>query len=296
MLDWLIRIVGLLPLSVRRLIGRGVGSCISLLPTRDRRIAELQLRLYLGTFSATLLRQVYANVGRTVAEALDLDPIMRNTDEFWPYNEETRELLEEMARHRQPVLLLAAHFGNWDLLGAVMTGAGIRLVTAGREAHSKSLQPVLIRLRARYGIRTIWRSDASGLRDLVEAFRSNDVVAGLLDQDTLVSSVSVPFFGTPARTPSGLVAMAKRYNALIIFAAVFREGGRFRALFRRLDVSKSPVEILAEYNHQLEILIRQFPEQWVWFHKRWRSLPDGRRLSSREYISHLEKLRREARV
>jgi lauroyl/myristoyl acyltransferase len=48
-------------------------------------------------------------------------------------------------------------------------------------------------------------------------------------------------------------------------------------------------DILSAYNMELERLVRQFPEQWVWFHKRWRSLPTGAVLSSSEYINHLER-------
>ena len=64
---------------------------------------------------------------------------------------------------------------------------------------------------------------------------------------------------------------------------------RFETFIEEFDSTLSAEEILSEYNRRLAELLRRFPSQWVWFHKRWRSRPTGERLSSREYIAWLRR-------
>ena len=69
-----------------------------------------------------------------------------------------------------------------------------------------------------------------------------------------------------------------------VSAFLFRTGWfRYTMFVEEIPSSSSEYEILHSYNQRLEALIRRYPDQWVWFHKRWRSLPDGTTLSSREY-------------
>jgi hypothetical protein len=69
---------------------------------------------------------------------------------------------------------------------------------------------------------------------------------------------------------------------------IFREGlNKYRVFLDELNGS-SEQEILTAYNKRLEELIRRYPEQWAWFHKRWRCSPDGRRLSSKETLAQLQ--------
>ncbi len=114
-------------------------------------------------------------------------------------------------------------------------------------------------------------------------------MAALIDQDTRVDSVFVPFLGTPAKTPSALVDLGKRYNARFVSAFIIRtKGTHFEIHTEELDSSKSTEEILAEYHRNLERLIRERPDQWVWIHKRWRSDPSGTTLGTRDYLKKLE--------
>jgi KDO2-lipid IV(A) lauroyltransferase len=188
-----------------------------------------------------------------------------------------------------PVIALTAHTGNWDLLAAYTIARGVPLTTIGREARSPVLQEVLKGVRGAYGVETIWRSDRSGVKRLIERLRQGGVVAALIDQDTRVESSFVPFFGTPAKTPNALVALGKRCNARFIKAFLFQTGPHHFEIFAEEipPGHTSDDAILAEYNTRLEGLIRRFPEQWVWFHKRWRSQPGLGTLSSHEYLQWL---------
>jgi KDO2-lipid IV(A) lauroyltransferase len=167
-----------------------------------------------------------------------------------------------------------------------MIHRGIPLTTIGREARNPAGQHILAKMRQGYGIETIWRSDRRAVKRLMECMKERRVVAALIDQDTRVDSLYVPFFGSPAKTPSSLISLGKRARARFVSAFLFRVGFmRYEVFTEEFPDDLSEDELLAMYNARLEALIRRFPGQWVWFHKRWRSRPDGTVLSTRQYLA-----------
>jgi KDO2-lipid IV(A) lauroyltransferase len=279
----LVRVIARLPFSIRSVVGWMVGYIIGLLPLRERRFTLLQLKVFMPEVAASRIApRVFANAGRTLLESLSLKPVITRHSrhiqcEAWP-------TVDQWIASERPIIALTAHTGNWDLLAAYVIARGVPLTTIGREARSPSAQLVLRSIREGYGIETIWRSDRSGLKRLIQCLKERRVVAALIDQDTRVDSISVPFFGTPAKTPVSLISLGMKANARFVTAFLFRTGWlRYTIFVEEIPALHTEQEILAEYNLRLERLIRQYPEQWVWFHKRWRSRPDGVTLSSREY-------------
>jgi KDO2-lipid IV(A) lauroyltransferase len=174
-------------------------------------------------------------------------------------------------------------------LAAYVISKGIPLTTIGREARNPTAQALLRAIREGYGIETIWRSDRSGLKRLLSCLKERRVVAALIDQDTRVESISVPFFGRSAKTPVSLITMGRKMNARFVTAFLFREGlTKYHVYVEELCEDSSDLEVLTSYNRRLEQYIRRYPSQWVWFHKRWRTKPDGVTLSSRQYRQELE--------
>lgn len=288
-----LKIVGALPISVRRAIGSTLGLIAGSIPSRERTVALLQLRYFLPEKpSIGLARRTFAHAGKTLLESLNLSPLLKA-----PYasihcpgwNE-----MEAQFKSGRPTIVLTGHTGNWDLLAAYTIARGIEVATVGREARSPVLQHLLRSIRDGYGINTIWRSDKSGVKKLLALMKAGKVVAALIDQDTRVESVQVPFFGESAKTPSSLIALGKRHNASFMTMFLFRTSPSTYEVFAEpLNDSLSTEEVLQTYNQRLETLIRRFPEQWVWFHKRWRTSADGVTKSSREYIAWLrEKIAR----
>ena len=282
-----LRPAGLLPVGLRAAIGRTLGGAAGRLARRERRIAELQLaRLLPDQNEAQIARRVFAGLGETLCEAINLNPLLAQAEQRLDCP--NRRLAETIAQRGRPVIALTAHTGNWELLAAYMVALGVPLATVGRQARGRLLQLVLAHLRARYGVRTLWRAGRSGLRELAEELRPGRVIAALIDQDTYVRSEAIPFFGMPARTPSGLVEFGKKHDALFVTAFIVRTAhGRYRIQVEEIDPSLPTTKILAVVNQRLEDLLRHYPEQWVWFHKRWRGRADGTRMSSAEYVRFL---------
>lgn len=284
----LIRTVGLIPISLRSAFGGAIGNLVGRLPLREARIATLQLQAFLPEAdSSKIVPKIFENVGRSMMESLNLQPFLRSP--FRRVSCPQWDTIIEWTKEERPIIALTAHTGNWDLLAAYTIARGIPLSTVGKEARNPNVQVALRSMREAYGIDTIWRSDRSGIKRIVACFKERRVMAALIDQDTRVDSLFVPFFTTPAKTPSALVDLGKRFNARFVSAFIIRtRGTQFEIHAAELDGSKSTEEILAQYHRNLERLIRERPDQWVWIHKRWRTDPSGTTLGTKDYIKKLE--------
>ncbi len=276
-----------MPFSVRSAVGWLLGYCVGFFPSRDQKIGRAQIGLYLQHKNpSAIIRLAFANAAATLLESLNIQPILRAHRKHIScpaWDDIKRWTCED-----RPIVALTAHTGNWDLLAAYIIHRGIPISTVGREARNRAVQHILATMRLGYGIETIWRSDRRGVKRLLECFKEKRVVAALIDQDTRVDSVFVPFFGSPAKTPSSLISIGKRSQAKFVSAFLFRVGFlRYEIFAQEFPDDLSEQEILATFNTRLEDLVRRYPAQWVWFHKRWRSRPDGTVLSSREYLHRL---------
>ncbi len=288
-----IRLFRVLPITLRSYIGFSAGYLFALIPTRERTIAKLQMEAFLPPhIKRPSIGSLYANFGQTAAEAVNLTPLLKDIRRY--VESESTEYFESILATNHATVFLSAHLANWELLGAFLVLLGYDLSTAGREARNPYLQALLRESRERYGIKTIWRSDASATRDIIRSMKSGGTVAALIDQDTAVVSRVFPFFGHPAAVPDSIISLAQRYRANLATVSIIRTGVlRYRAYIQPLDASKSTEDILKDYHSRLENLICQYPEQWVWIHKRWRTVTEGVRMSSNEYIQYLKTLIRQ---
>ncbi len=280
-------LLGLIPLPVRILMGRSLGYFFGLIPTRDSKIAKLQLQQILKhPCPKSVIPKIYASIGQTLFESLNLAPYLRNSKRVYcPDQELVREYIEKDV----PIVALTAHTANWDLLAAYMIQQGVKLSTVGRRARSKTLQNILEHIRDGYGIKTLWREKGSGTKIIVTELKERRTVSALIDQDTRVSSVFSPLLGVQARTPSGIVVLGKRCDAEFVTAFITRTGFMsYRIDIKPFDKSMSLEEIIDEYNQRLGKILTNHPEQWVWFHKRWRSHPTLGTLTSQKYVEYLE--------
>lgn len=285
-LKFLAILLGKMPLSIRSIVGRSLGAIFSYIPTRDRLVCKLQLKLALNSDTERLTKKVYQNLGETILIGLNLDPILINHEkiirtEGW---DEAVQLLSK----QKGLIGLTAHTASWDLLASYASKRGLSLFAIGREAHGEAFQEVLEHLRAKHNINTIWRGGSSGIREIKEHLERNSIVAALIDQDTRVAGCYSQFFFEQAHTPTTLIKIAKEASTPMCTAFIVQESHlKYLIKITPLDTSLSPEDICAEYNRRLEALIKEYPDQWVWIHKRWRSRPSGKRLSSSEYIEYL---------
>jgi KDO2-lipid IV(A) lauroyltransferase len=180
------------------------------------------------------------------------------------------------------VLLLTGHFGNWELLGLAHALTRLPLTVVVRPLDSSVLNRLAERLRARTGAELI--AKRSALRPVLRALRHGRMVGILLDQNaSRDEGVFVPFFGRPASTSRSLALLAVRTGRPIVPVFIHREpDGRHRIVIEpalpvpaAISPEAAVVELTAECARRTEAIIRRWPEQWFWLHRRWRTVPAG---------------------
>lgn len=193
---------------------------------------------------------------------------------------ENKHLLDSALSKGKGILFSSAHTGNWEITAASVANAGIPVNVIAKRIHVDGLNDMLVNLRLSKGVKVILRSASDSARKMLKALKNNETLAMLIDQDTKkVQGVFVDFFGRKAYTPSGLAAIALRTGSPVFFALDKREGE-----YLHKTVVKGPVTITPTGNVQedikrltqklttmLEEHIRSCPDQWVWFHERWRT-------------------------
>jgi KDO2-lipid IV(A) lauroyltransferase len=137
------------------------------------------------------------------------------------------------------------------------------------------LNDVVVGLRQQLGMVVLDRS--WGLREALRCLKRGEVLGVLIDQDTSVDSVVVDFLGRPAKTAVGPVKIAARTGAAIVpMAMLMAEDGRYRLEIGQeitIDgVDTSLVKDVERCSKAVESFIRAEPSQWVWMHKRWKSV------------------------
>jgi KDO2-lipid IV(A) lauroyltransferase len=145
-----------------------------------------------------------------------------------------------------------------------------------RERDEHGMNAFITELRARSGARTIDRGSASSARDLIKAIRTGGILGFVIDQNIRTESVKIPFFGKPAPTPIGPARLAVRTGAMGVTGVCERlaDGTLVSRFLEPFDCTGGdPVAITARVTREVEEQIRKTPEQWPWFHDRWKERP-----------------------
>jgi len=170
------------------------------------------------------------------------------------------------------VILVTGHFGNWERVAHTMATKGYKVTVVARDANDTGLNREVMKIREHQGIEVLSRGNAA--RGILRKLKQNEIVAMLTDQNS--GDIFIPFFGKPAGTVTGVSSIHLKTGApLIPIYCRWLSPGRFEG--RILPALKpvpgfEPLEgITRSINLSLEEAIRETPEQWLWFHDRWKS-------------------------
>ncbi len=226
----------------------------------------------------SMAKQVFMNLGTCGADAIRIPQIMGNVIDNM-ITIKGREYLDRASKSGRGSILLTAHFGNWELLGAWLARNGYKLKVVGASNNNARLDKLIVETRNNAGYFNIARS--SGTRDIIRGLRDGSFIGMLIDQDTKVEGVFVNFFKQWAHTAIGPVVLAMKYN-LEIIPVFMRLNGDFTyhidvqeplRLEYTGDSEKDIIVNTQKCSDVYEKIIRLYPEQWVWMHKRWDKQP-----------------------
>lgn len=178
------------------------------------------------------------------------------------------------------VLMMASHFGNWELMALAGSFRLLSFSVIMRPLDLPALNRLVVRMRRRGGTRTIPKSGSA--RQILRLLRSGEAIAILVDQNVdWYEGVFVPFFKEIACTSKALATLALRTGAAVISVYNYRQpDGRYQVVFepeeeiiRTGDATFDVEENTARFNRVIEAYVRRHPDQYFWLHQRWKTRP-----------------------
>jgi Kdo2-lipid IVA lauroyltransferase/acyltransferase len=247
---------------------------------RLRRVAETNLSFALPELNAArraeIVDGVFRSIGRVLLTFARFPSINRANAGQW-IRCEGEGYVEEAFRRGRGVLFATAHMGNWELSAFAHALFRAPMNVVVRPLDNPYIDRLVERRRALSGNRPIFKKDFA--RAILKALAANEAVGILMDQNAAADTgVFVDFFGVPACAGVGLAKLAAHSDTAVIpgFALWSEQEQRFVLRFY------PPVEITGDAERdtraihaQLEEVVRAYPDQWLWIHRRWKTRPAG---------------------
>lgn len=227
---------------------------------------------------ARIAQAVWRNLGRTAVEFVRIADFSRRPLEDLVVME-GREHMDRAVAEEKGVIILTAHFTNWELTGSFIQRQFGSMTAIARPVHNPYVERWVQRKRLAGGMTIIPAQDA--VKASLKCLKAKGNVGILIDQ-SLSSGLLVDFFGRPAGTTTLPALLHVRTGAPVVMTYTLRDGDRFRHVFQpvvfppvaedadRIQIYTKTINVL------FEDLIRRYPENWFWIHNRWKraeSLP-----------------------
>lgn len=273
----------LFPLSGARWLGRNLGAFVFDFLGYRKDVTLGNLRRAFPEKSddeiVQIARGAYKNVGISLFEILWY-PRMSREQVSKSMHFDHPDVVRNAYKKGKGLLILTAHFGNWELLGGcLVVEFGFPVAGIARTQANRLVDRSINERRLRFGNKVIPME--TSLREVMRALRNGEAVGIVADQAAPKENVLIEFFGTKLPTHQGpSVFSLKMGSPLVAVFSVRRPDGSYDAY-----VEEVPSADLTEYNDEnvteltrrhvkiTEDFIRRFPDQWMWMHKRWKHVP-----------------------
>jgi len=209
-------------------------------------------------------------------------PLYKEEDLIRMVEIEGAENMVNARREGKGVVAVSSHFGNWELLAWRIVQLGHPLTAVGREQEDGFINNLIVQMRTSKGTGHIPRG-VPMFQHINELLAKNEVVGLVSDQNAGTRGVFVDFFDTTVSAFKGPALFAVRTGCKVVPVFIVREGyEKHRAFFmpaieiqKSGDVGKDIRNYCQAYTKVIEDFVREYPTQWFWIHKRWKTRPPG---------------------
>jgi KDO2-lipid IV(A) lauroyltransferase len=194
---------------------------------------------------------------------------------------ENFDLARELLKKGKGLIFLTAHFGSWELASqAFAVETGVPMYVVAKRQSNLYIDRVITKWRELFGIRVILMG--INIRELLKALHAGGIVGLIADQSAPKESIAVDFFGRQVPTFEGPAVLSLKTGAPLVFGcAVRKPDGNYTMQLAEVPCSdlkdasdRNVAELTRRQVKMLEDIIRQYPEQWMWMHKRWKHVAD----------------------
>lgn len=247
---------------------------------RLRRTAMRNLELALPELSEPDKQRIADGVFRSIARLLvafaRFPRLNRENISEW-IRYEGFEHYEEAQERGRGVLFATAHLGNWELSAFAHALLAEPMHVVVRPLDNRLLDRMVERRRGLCGNRVIEKRDFA--RGILKALAANEAVGILADQNTSPEQgVFVDFFGIRACSNASLARLAAHTGAAVLPGFAVWEQAERRYVLRFYPPVEIEGDVVADTQRiqkAIEEVVRRYPDQWLWIHKRWKTRPPG---------------------
>jgi len=228
-----------------------------------------------------LSKKVYIELSITIAEILLMFTGQFDIDEAVKNQEEAKEKLQDIAQNSpHGVIVMTAHFSNWELAAHFLAKNGLPVLAIGRKGNNKLIDTnITTPFREKYGNDAVSKKKA--MLAMIRRLKSAGNVGLLIDQKAgSLNSVKVDFFGQPAETTLSIASLKLKLDSLVVPIFIARDSdGLYEMIINEpidyvadeiADKEKKLEAMTLKYNQAIEEIIQKYPAQWFWMHNRWR--------------------------
>ena len=181
--------------------------------------------------------------------------------------------LDNAIEQEKGVILISSHFGPWEILGHWLGVNNYQLRGVAHKQKNKGANRFFEEKRQLSGIKHIYRK--VGVDVLYNILEEKKILGLVSDQDAKDKGIFINFFNKPASTHKGAAIFHLNTNAPMIYGICIQTG------FQEYKIELIPItsvkntmeDITQEYTLTLERIIQKYPEQYFWFHNRWKTNP-----------------------
>jgi Kdo2-lipid IVA lauroyltransferase/acyltransferase len=271
----------LTPNSANRL-GSFLGRLFFAATRYRRKLATTNVSIALGLdeqAARQIVRGCYDNMGKCLVEFIRMPMLAKKGQIKQVVKLEGEEHLQAALAKGKGVVLLTAHYGNWELTGARIA-ADYPLSVLARHQNDRSATQLVDGIREATGMRVI-SAQKDDITRVLNCLRRNEIVGFLIDQNAGTDGIFVDFFGRPASTHGGAAFFALRTGAAVvpIFGLRDAEAAPLVRILPEIEVEhtgslrKDMAINTAKFTKAIEDQIRARPEIWFWLHNRWKTPP-----------------------
>lgn len=274
-------IVNIKPKTMQRM-GKPLGAAAYVLAVKYRYIVQANLQFAFPEWNESQVKQcalkVFQNYATTFLEMIQISFCRTKTEisamvDFGDLD--FQDIYNLLQQHS--IINISAHIGNWE--AALQAGtARWNLPTSViiQKIHNKKINNFFAWFRSRFGVEIIYKKDA--VKTMRNVLKNNRFLIMLVDQSNRKNGIPVTFFGKKTYATPAAAMLALRYKVPVYAVYCVRNNnGRLQFFytdaieFERSGDLKLDVDAYTQkMQNVLENIIRRYPEQWFWFHKRWR--------------------------
>ncbi|EHO43158.1 lipid A biosynthesis acyltransferase [Caldithrix abyssi DSM 13497] len=224
------------------------------------------------------LHDIYKNFIYLWMEFLQINHFTpRTLDELMRFK--NPEVLAQLKRENKGVLFVSGHFGNFEWLGQAMVIQGWPIWAIAKKQSNQKVDQFITQIRSRFGMKIVYTKKAMQVCE--RALKQKEAVAIAFDQDARKRGVFVNFLGQPSSTAVGTAVLHLRTGAdIVLLIALRKDYAKFDVYAKKIELpvktgnlQDDVTAITQKVSSEFEKWVREYPEQWFWMHRRWKTRP-----------------------